>query len=234
MVGSSTGLPFHMIGLAAVAQAVSVIAACWAIIAGIDAWKREFIGKRRIELAEQVLAKFFELKDAVAYIRNPFSNSEEGKSRQRTDSELPADAELLDRGYVVVERYTKRESVFAEFNALKYRCMAGFPSSEAESIFTDTFQTVNSIFASARRLATNYWKRQGRVQMGPDEFQRHLDEMARHEGILWDMDDETDEVRQQLRGIQERLERLTAPCFEDQGNLYRLMTRPVRFPRKAR
>jgi hypothetical protein len=161
--------------------ALGVLAACWAIIAGIDAWKREFIGKRRIELAEQLLAKFFEVKDAVAYIRNPFSNSEEGKSRQRSGSELADEAELLDRGYVVVERYTKKESVFAEFNALKYRCMAGFPSHEAESIFTDTFSTVNSIFSSARQLATHYWKRQGRVVMSPKEFQRHLDEMHRHE-----------------------------------------------------
>jgi hypothetical protein len=134
MVGSSSRLRFYMIELAAVAQAVGVLAACWAIIAGIDAWKREFIGKRRIELAEQRLAKFFEFKDAIAYIRNPFSNSEEGKSRQRSDSELRDDAQLLDRGYVVVERYSKKENVFAEFNALKYRCMAGFPTAEAESI----------------------------------------------------------------------------------------------------
>lgn len=198
-------------------MALGVLAACWAIIAGIDAWKREFIGKRRIELAEQLLAKFFEVKDAVAYIRNPFSNSEEGKSRQRSGSELADEAELLDRGYVVVERYTKKESVFAEFNALKYRCMAGFPSHEAESIFTDTFSTVNSIFSSARQLATHYWKRQGRVVMSPKEFQRHLDEMHRHEGIFWDMDDGTDEIRRQLQSIQERLERLTGPCFEDRG-----------------
>jgi hypothetical protein len=32
-------------------QAGSVLAGSWAIIRGIDAWKREFIGKRRIELA---------------------------------------------------------------------------------------------------------------------------------------------------------------------------------------
>lgn len=42
-------------------QAISIILACWAVIAGIDAWKREFIGKRRIELAESLLAKFYEV-----------------------------------------------------------------------------------------------------------------------------------------------------------------------------
>jgi hypothetical protein len=63
-----------MIELATIAQAVAVISACWAIISGVDAWKREFVGKRRIELAEQTLAKFFEVVDAVAFIRNPFSS----------------------------------------------------------------------------------------------------------------------------------------------------------------
>jgi hypothetical protein len=47
--------------LATIGQAVAVISACWAIIAGVGAWKREFIGKRRIELAEQPLGKFFEV-----------------------------------------------------------------------------------------------------------------------------------------------------------------------------
>lgn len=46
-----------------IAQAVAIISACWAIISGIGAWKREFLGKRRIELAEEVLATFFEIKD---------------------------------------------------------------------------------------------------------------------------------------------------------------------------
>lgn len=54
-----------MIELATFVQMIAVISACWAIISGVGAWKREFIGKRQIELAEQVLAKFFEVKDAL-------------------------------------------------------------------------------------------------------------------------------------------------------------------------
>jgi hypothetical protein len=39
----------------------------------IGAWKRELIDKRQIELAEQALAKFLEIRDAVAFIRDPLS-----------------------------------------------------------------------------------------------------------------------------------------------------------------
>jgi hypothetical protein len=98
-----------------IAQAIAVISACWAIISGVGAWKREFIGKRQIELAEQLLAKFFEVKDAIAYIRNSWSNSEEGKSRRRSEGETPQESALLDSAYIVIERFEKRRNVFAEF-----------------------------------------------------------------------------------------------------------------------
>jgi len=207
-----------------IAQAGAVISACWAIISGIGAWKREFIGKRQIELAEQVLAKFFEVKDAIAYIRNPFSSSNEGKTRQRSDNELTNESELLDRGYIVVERYSAKESVFAEFNTLKYKFMASF-GVDTEQIFNDTNKALNSIFVSARMLATHYWKRQGRVSMEGDEFQRHLDEMHRHEGVFWDIGNEEDEIRKKLNEIQEKLEKATAPCFQEPMTSFTLFTK---------
>ena len=213
-----------MIELATIAQMVAVISACWAIISGVGAWKREFIGKRQIELAEQVLEKFFEVKDAIAYIRNPFASSDEGKTRQRRDGETTAESDLLDRGYIVVERYSKKENVFADFNTLKYKFMASF-GPETEPIFNDTNKALNSIFVSARMLATHYWQRQGRVQMENDEFQKHLDEMRRHEGIFWDIGSDTDEIRVQLKVIQERLEQATAPCFQEPMSTFKILTK---------
>lgn len=213
-----------MIELATIAQMVAVISACWAIISGVGAWKREFIGKRQIELAEQVLEKFFEVKDAIAYIRNPFASSDEGKTRQRRDGETTAESDLLDRGYIVVERYSKKENVFADFNTLKYKFMASF-GPETEPIFIDTNKALNSIFVSARMLATHYWQRQGRVQMEEDEFQKHLDEMHRHEGIFWDIGSDTDEIRVQLKAIQERLEQATASCFQEPMSTFKVLTK---------
>lgn len=213
-----------MIELATIAQAVAVFAACWAIISGIGAWKREFIGKRQIELAEQVLAKFFEIRDSVAFIRNPFSRSDEGTTRKRGEHETQEQAQLLDRGYIVVERYVKKETAFAEFNTLKYRFMASF-GANTEEIFTETNRVLNSIFASAQMLATHYWQRQGRVKMEGDEFQKHLDEMHRHEGIFWDIGTETDEVRTKLNAIQAKLEAAVKPCFQEPAGTYTLFTK---------
>lgn len=115
-----------------IGESIAIIGACWAIISGVGAWKREFIGKRKIELAEEVLASFFEVKDAIATIRNPFSSSDEGKSRQRGDHETKEDAELLDRGYIVFERYEAKKEIFVHFYTLKYRFMASFGHDQKE------------------------------------------------------------------------------------------------------
>lgn len=206
------------------AQSGALIAASWAIISGIGAWKREFIGKRRIELAEQVLAKFFEVQDAIAYIRNPFSGNNEGQSRQKNSGETEAEEGLLNRGYIVVERYQHKEVIFSEFNTLKYKFMAAF-GKNTEEIFTSTNKALNSIFVSARMLAHHYWPRQGRVQMNQDEFKRHLDEMYRHEGVFWDTYSDDDEIRKQLKAILDKLETVTAPCFQEPIKSYEWLTK---------
>lgn len=213
-----------MFKLLTIAQAIAIISACWAIISGVGAWKREFIGKLRIELAEEVLAAFFEIKDAIAFIRNLWSSGTEGRTRKREPNETEQESQLLDRGYIVFERYESKKVIFVRFNTLKYKFMAVF-GMETETIFYDTNKTLNSIFSSANMLATYYWQRQGRAVMEPDEFQKHLDEMHKHEGIFWDRNNEDDEVRNQLATIQQTLERVTKPCFEEPMKSYSILTK---------
>lgn len=212
-----------MVEFASIIQALAVVSACWAIISGVGAWKREFIGKRKIELAEETLAAFFEIKDAIAFIRNPWSIGTEGNSRKRSEHESEEESQLLDRGYIVFERYESKKALFLRFDTLKYKFMALF-GTETEIIFKDTRQALNSIFSSANMLSTYYWQRQGRVQMEKDEFQKHLDEMQKHQGIFWDRYSEDDEIRNLLANIQEQLETTTKPCFEEPMKSYSILT----------
>jgi hypothetical protein len=131
---------------------------------------------------------------------------------------------LLNRGYVVVERYTKKEASFNEFNTLKYRFMASF-GRESEAIFTETTSVLNTIFVSAQMLATHYWRRQGRVEMEGEEFENHLAEMHRHERNFWETGAEDDTIRQRIMAIQARLEETVRPCFKEPATTYALFTR---------
>lgn len=202
-----------MTELALLIESIAKIFACIAIIAGINEWKREFIGKRKIELAEETLSAFFEVKDAIAYIRNPFSNASEGKSRQRDKLETPDEEKLLDRGYTVFERYETNKDAFLKLNTVKYRFMAVF-GKETADIFSLVNKTTNSIFSASNILSTHYWRRQGRAEMTDAEFKTHLEDMKAYEKIFWDFGGDTDEVKSKISSALTMLEKTTKPCFE--------------------
>ncbi|GAA78393.1 hypothetical protein [Pseudoalteromonas sp. BSi20495] len=207
-------------------KTIAIISACWAIVSGVSAWKREFIGKRRIELAEETLATFFEIKDAIAFIRNPFASIGEGETRVVGERERPEETELLNRGHIVFERYEKKREVFIKFETLKYKFMATY-GAESEDIFKDTNKTVNSIFNSARQLATRYWQRQGKVKMSDEEFNKHLEKMNRHEDVFWDTWEEEDVIRKQLQTIQDKLDCVVESTFEEPISTYKLLTKKL-------
>lgn len=188
-----------------VITAISVAIAAIAFVAGVNAWKREFVGKRRIELIENVLALFYEAQDAIREIRNPFSFSGEGTTRKRSEHEREEETQLLDQAYVVFERYQKREKLFAELRSMKYRVMATFGSKAGEP-FDELNMVLNEIFSSARILGTYYWKRQGRTQMSEEEFKRHLEQMNKHEAIFWFMGEEKDEITPRVQRSVEKIE----------------------------
>ena len=50
-------------------QSAIIIASITAIY-GINAWRREYRGKKDIDLAEETLALFYKAKDAISAIRN--------------------------------------------------------------------------------------------------------------------------------------------------------------------
>jgi hypothetical protein len=53
-----------------------------------------------------------------------------------------------------------------------------------------------------------------------------LDTMHRHEGIFWDCMDEEDGIRQKLQSIQDKLDKITKPCFEEPMKTYSILTTP--------
>jgi len=85
--------------MADILQTISIVLAAWAVVSGVNAWKREFIGKRRIELVQDVLALFYEAQDAISAIRSPFGFEGEGESREKKEMESPEETKARNRAY---------------------------------------------------------------------------------------------------------------------------------------
>ena len=110
---------------------ISLIIASGAVIYGVNAWRREFIGRRRIELAEEALVLFYEAKDALRWIRSPGGFVGEGQTRKPRENETPEEKEIFDHAYIVIERYNKQQELFNKIHAMRYRYMAKFGTQEA-------------------------------------------------------------------------------------------------------
>ncbi len=170
-------------------SAVSAAVAAVSFISGVSAWKRESVGRRRMDLAESVLALFYEADDSIAMIRSPFSFGGEGGTRERGANETPEESNALDQAYVAFERYQKKEQLFAQLQSTRYRFMATFGPEAAEP-FNDLDSAIKDVLIAARALGTRYWQDQRRRVMDRKQSADHLQKMQKYESIFWAGEDD--------------------------------------------
>ena len=103
---------------------VAIVLGAGIAIHGINSWKRELIGRRKSEVAENTLSKFYEARDVIKWARFPGGYDHEGRSRPRSENESEAEARYRDSVYVPVERLHKEGEFFASLEANKYTFVA--------------------------------------------------------------------------------------------------------------
>ena len=211
--------------LAQIAQSVSVILASLFAIYGFDAWRREHIGKRRIELAEETLALFYQAKDAIGAIRNSFGFEGEGTTRVPGPNEKPEHKAALDQAYVLIERYNRHSELFSRIHSLRYRVMAQL-GVEAAQPFDALNRIVNELILSSRRMA--------RLNKQRDRFNETKDsEEKRHNEYLEVMNiyysgAEDDPISPRVQQAVEDIERTCRKIIESKGTLYAAINAKLR------
>ena len=112
--------------------AISSMSAAVVVVHAINAWRREYVGKLRIDRAEEVLAKFHEAKDAIIEIRS---------TRGVSINEASATE-------IVIESFKRHYELFGHVNALKNRFTALF-GREAATPFDELDAVVHEILTAA-------------------------------------------------------------------------------------
>jgi len=195
---------------------VAIVAIITVTIAwkGLSAWKKEFIDKRKIELAEEVLGKLYEVQDAIFYIRNPVSWTNEAKIRQEHNFETEDEIQALNKAYIIFDRYNKKEKVFSEFKTLKYRAMSIF-GKDIDNNFKKIDEIINIIFTSAHMLGTYYWQKENLISLSnknqQDDFKK---EKQLHEENIWKWKAKDDKIEKELNEILEKFEKILKPYFD--------------------
>jgi hypothetical protein len=132
-------------------KTLAIVIASVVAICGINAWRKEFQCKRNIEIAEEVLALFYEAKDAIRAIRNPLSFQGEGTTRKSEENETPMQKEARDRFYFIYERFEKRQKIFNKLRSKRYQFKARF-GHEKDKPFEDLKNIIIDIQLSVQSL----------------------------------------------------------------------------------
>ncbi|TXK77204.1 hypothetical protein [Mesonia sp. K4-1] len=196
-------------------KSISIIIASGVAIYGINSWRRETKWKRKYELAEEALSLFYEVQDAITTIRSPFGNVNEGKTRERNENERAEDTKILDRAYVVIERFEKNKEPFFKLRALKYRFKTIF-GKESENYFNDLVKLTNRILTVSGFLG-RYWKDQGKWNYTDEQEKKNLERIEEYESIIWEgWGDRKDEIKEELERIIEGIESVCNNVLKNQ------------------
>jgi hypothetical protein len=167
----------------AVAPVFTAGAACtgaWIGWWGLQKWRAETIGKRKAELAEDVIADFYEAKEISRDARIPGSTlADEGNSRPKREDETPEETKQYNAYYCVTERLSKKGEFFARLQARKYRIIAHFgvkaakPYDDLREILREIRDAVHMLIATHKKQTpdreTQYRQWLATIYGGADE-----------------------------------------------------------------
>lgn len=191
-------------------DSVAVIIASSVAIWGINAWKREHVGRRRIDLAEETLALFYETRDAINASRSSFGQAGDTQLRKEWSDEgnprygEPVGAPLLDM------RLTRKQAgLFSRIRALKFRFAAVFGREKAQS-FEGLMQIRRDVFLAEYEFLLTRDDPKGN---DPAHKARQAELMR----VMYRGDDESDPTTQRLDKIVEAIESVCRPEIENRS-----------------
>jgi len=161
---------------------ISLFIGIWVAIYSIDAWRREHVGRRRMELAEDTLALFYEAADAIRHIRSPVGYGHETERVERAERESDEQFEARKTASVVFYRYDQHRELFNRIHATRYRFLALF-GAEAAKPFEELHEVTRKIIVAARLLAHDWGRSYFRDEA---QEEQHSQRVRDQEAIFWE------------------------------------------------
>jgi hypothetical protein len=138
--------------IAAVLQAIAIIVTAYFASRGLNAWRRQLVGKRRLEVAEDMLLAAYKAASNLRHVRNPL-NFGEGRSRERDPGERPGMASSKDMYFVPLERLRGLSDELAQVSKVRFLAAVHF-GQEAVLPFDAIHKAYHEVAVAARMLVT--------------------------------------------------------------------------------
>lgn len=206
MGGSSTS-PVFLDWLDSVAVIIASGVAIW----GINAWRREHVGKRRIDLAEETLALFYEARDVINAARSVLGFDTEYREAEKIQREASGNESGPQEVLIVTYRLYRRNDLFARIRTLRYRFAAAF-GNRAATPFYELVRLKSEVIVAERRLAELRRERRSTGEAAARLAQvSQLSDVVELGGV------DSDPTTQRLNRIVERIEHVCGPVIQSYG-----------------
>jgi len=199
----------------------SLIVTILLAIYAIDSWRRSHIGQRKIDLAEETLALFYEAHNAIIHMRSPLSLPAETEGVVREEGESEREWEARRNANVVFHRYKQYSELFSRIHSIRFRFMAQIDKEKAWP-FGELQKIVNEIFFAARMLA-RLWPRHYSSDSKQEE--RQAEQVQKFELIFWNTDSDDDPINARMDRIIEEIEKTCRGVICGKGTLYSWINR---------
>ena len=174
----------------------------WAALRGVNAWRIEALGRRKAELAEEVLAQFYRARDALIWARLPAEGARTDVSAHDGDQAAARDATAMA---APIERLNQASQIFSELQASRYRFMAYF-GEEAAKPFDELRKMHKEVLDAADSLA--------RADQ-PGDGASHADRAAWSAVIGRGAASQEDELAARLDRTIREIERICRPLIDE-------------------
>lgn len=202
---------------------ISILIAAWVAIYGIDSWRREHTGKRRIELAEDTLALFYEAVDIIKLMRLPVSFTNETENIERWKHESDAEFQARKNASVVFVRYNQHLELFNKIYSMRYRFMAQIGRDKAKP-FDDLKNIVNEITGAARALS-RLWSHECLVT--DDQRKQHRELIKKYEAVFWDEFEYDDPITLKVNAVITEIESTCKAVITGKGSLHSMLNTDI-------
>lgn len=205
-------------------ESISVIIASLVAIAGISSWRKQIQVQKESDLAEEVLTAFFEIRDAICAIRSPLGFEGEGKSRKRAENETEQQSEVMDKAFVIIERYQKYIEKFAKLNGQRYRVRSLF-GGDYLGPFQKMDHIVNQIMVSSHQLRMIWEQMERRTRSGRDIDQKRNEDLQKWEDVFYGGASPDSPVTKETNEMVAEAERLLSRHMVTRSRLTRMLKR---------
>ncbi|HEX4199310.1 MAG TPA: hypothetical protein VHZ26_17880 [Caulobacteraceae bacterium] len=181
---------------------VATILAGIAALRGLNAWRLETVGRRKAELAEEVLAQFYRARDILTWARFPIRSDD--REVAAPAGETAHDVSERRRAFAPVERLAQESQIFSDLQASRYRFMAYF-GEEAARPFDEIRALQSEVISAADKLI--------RAQGKPETLETKAGRDAWESAIGWGAAE--DRVAQRLAQAVKDIEAVCRPLIDE-------------------